>query len=74
MNVPFGRRVVMIALERQPRRWRNTSIWSPLIIRQAWLADGAAVSVAGKGRAEGEDSSTFSCCSYHVSCDGGPAD
>jgi len=56
---------VMAALGRQPRCLQSTGIWTPRIAKQAWLADGA-VGAAWEGRAESEHSSTFSCCSCHV--------
>jgi len=48
MNVPFGRRVVMAALGRQPRRRRKWRL-TPRIARLAWFADGAAVDAAEEG-------------------------
>jgi len=49
MNVAFGNRVLMIVLGGQPRRQRNTGIWTLRILQQAWLADSATVGAAGKG-------------------------
>jgi len=37
------------------------------ITRQAWITNSAAISAAGEGRAEDEDSSTFLCRSCHLS-------
>ena len=41
--------------------------WIARIVRQAWFARGEVFSAAGKGRAEGEHSSAFSCCYCHRS-------
>ena len=47
----------------------SASVWEceclgvrvPRILQQSWLAGGEAVCAEGEGRAEGENSSTFSC-------------